>query len=382
MIKNVGKKKYLVRVYAPGPKRRSVSKVIYGPRDAAEAYELELKQRRSQGQPLTESRLTVAEFFDQWKGAIRERVRERTLNWYAGQFDNHIRPHLGHLKLVQLTPLEIETFYADKLKSGLSGRSVESFHSVLSSMYADAVRWQAVKQSPLRYVRMPKRRKVEMLSFTPEEAQRFIKATYSSPYGLPLRFALKTGLRPEEYLGLKWADIDFEYRDREGRRMGRVHVRQTVVPGKPGGGWWWSEPKSQNGYREVLLPVSLLQELKEHRAAQLSHRMSLGEHYQNHDLVFATPRGTPVDARSLSFRMFKSVLKEAGLSTSFRLYDLRHSWVTLSILAGADLKTVSRQAGHASVAFTLQVYGHVLPQMRETAADKLEALLVEANRTK
>ncbi|HEY0406042.1 MAG TPA: site-specific integrase, partial [Pyrinomonadaceae bacterium] len=187
-----------------------------------------------------------------------------------------------------------------------------------------------------------------------------------------------TGLRPEEYTGLKWPDIDFEYKDRTGKRRGRVSVRQTVIPGKPGGGWWWSDPKSESGYRDVLFPLTLLQEIIQHRAQQREHKLKMGRHYQDHDLVFATPLGTPINARMLSVRMHKEALTKAELSTDFRLYDLRHSWVTLSILAGSDIKTVSQQAGHASTAFTMDNYGHVLPEMRESALDRFEALLASS----
>ena len=57
------------------------------------------------------------------------------------------------------------------------------------------------------------------------------------------------------------------------------------------------------------------------------------------------------------------------------LYDLRHSFVTLSLIAGVGAETVSEQAGHATVALTLDTYAHVLPVMQETACDKLEGLL-------
>lgn len=381
MIKSLGRKKYLVRVYdgrdASG-KRRSVSRVIYGGRDLAERYELELLQKKNRGQPLSESRMTIGAFFDKWSAAIAERLKPWVLRAYRAQFDNHIRPAFGHVRITALRPADLEIFYAEKLRSGLSGRSVEYFHSILSSMYVDAVRWQDVSENPLKYVRRPKRDKKEMLCLSPVEAQRFLRATYAEDYGLVLRFALQTGLRPEEYAALRWADIDFEHRDREGRHRGRVNVRHTVVQGKPGGGWYDSVPKTDAGYREVLFPLELLRELREHRARQLEHRLSLGASYQDHDIVFATPVGTPVNHHSLSFKVFKRTVKAAGLSERLRLYDLRHSWVTLSIMAGADIKTVSRQAGHASVAFTLQTYAHVLPEMREAASDKLEALLKAA----
>ncbi len=73
---------------------------------------------------------------------------------------------------------------------------------------------------------------------------------------------------------------------------------------------------------------------------------------------------------------FKKIIERAELPKNFTLYSLRHSFVTFSLLAGVEPKTVSEEAGHASVSFTLDVYAHVLPSMKQSAADKFEKLLL------
>lgn len=381
MIDRISKNKYLVRVYngtdANG-RRRSTSKVIHGDRSVAETYELELLQRKNRGQPLSETKLTIDAFYKEWKESVRHQMKEKTILWLDGQYNNHVGPALGHVRLAALTPLEVEQFYAAKVETGLKGGSIKSFHALLSMMYKSASRWQYIGQNPMPMVKLPKFQKHEMKCFTPEAARAFMAASYHVLHGLVFRFALQTGLRPEEYLGLKWSYLDFDYRDRQKRHWGRVIVRETVIPGKPGGGWWWSTPKSESSKREVLFPLPLLQELQQHRVTQLEHKMKLGRHYEDHDLVFATPTGTPIKSTMLSYRYFKLALEKAGLPKDFRLYDLRHSWVTLSILAGGDIKTISKSAGHASTAFTLDVYGHVLPEMRENAVDRFSALFGSA----
>ena len=92
--------------------------------------------------------------------------------------------------------------------------------------------------------------------------------------------------------------------------------------------------------------------------------------------MFATPLGTPVDIANLRVRHFKPIIKRAELAENFTLYSLRHSFVTLSLLAGVEPKTVSEEAGHSSVSFTLDVYAHVLPSMKQNAAEKFEKLLL------
>jgi integrase len=102
--------------------------------------------------------------------------------------------------------------------------------------------------------------------------------------------------------------------------------------------------------------------------------MRLGQHYQQHDLVFADETGGPLTLKKITLRHLQPTLKRAGLRT-VSLYALRHTYVTLSLLSGVSPKTVSEQAGHSSVRFTLDHYAHVLPREREGASDKLETLL-------
>ncbi|MCU1264612.1 MAG: integrase family protein [Acidobacteria bacterium] len=205
---------------------------------------------------------------------------------------------------------------------------------------------------------------------SPAEAKRFLATTELSSWGLILKFALATGLRPEEYLGLQWAWLDLT-----DPKRGAAHVRRVVIELVKGGGWRWDDPKSKAAVRSVYFPAALVQEFKRHRIKQSELRLKMGSDYQDNDLVFATSVGTPIGRRFLTFYHFKPTLRRAELPKDIRLYDLRHSYVTLSLLSGVPPKVVSEQAGHARVSFTLDNYAHVLPEEREGASDRLERLL-------
>jgi integrase len=97
------------------------------------------------------------------------------------------------------------------------------------------------------------------------------------------------------------------------------------------------------------------------------------------DLVFRTALGEPINADSLA-KHFKSIVQLAGLPR-VRLYDLRHTAATLALAVGVPPKVVSEQLGHASVAFTLDTYTHVLPHMQDEAAAKFEAMLFKQGDT-
>jgi integrase len=154
-------------------------------------------------------------------------------------------------------------------------------------------------------------------------------------------------MSPEEYLGLKWSDIDLE--------KGTAVVRRALIRRK-GGGSYFGEPKTSRSRRTVPLPKTLVEMLTAHRRKQIAARLKAGAAYQNNDLVFATGEDAPHNWRNLAQRQFPAILKKAELALNFRLYDLRHSCATLLLVAGENPKVVSERLGHASVVLTLDTY--------------------------
>jgi integrase len=152
-------------------------------------------------------------------------------------------------------------------------------------------------------------------------------------------------MRPEEYLGLKWADIDLINK--------RVTVKRALIWRK-GGGWYFGEPKTTRSRRTIPLPDSIIRLVAEHRRRQMETRLKAGVNYQVNDLVFVTLKGSPLNPRNLTLRHFKPILKNAGLPNTLRLYDLRHTCATLLLGANEHPKVVSERLGHASVTLTLR----------------------------
>jgi len=142
-----------------------------------------------------------------------------------------------------------------------------------------------------------------------------------------------------------------------------------------GGKWEMGEPKTRQSRRTIPLPRSIAVELRAHRAAQASYRLETKANYHDLDLVFASQTGAPPDGQNLAYRTLKPILKAAGLSRKFRWYDCRHTCATLLLAAGENPKVVSERLGHATVAFTLDRYAHVLPGMQESASEHLERIL-------
>lgn len=308
---------------------------------------------------------TLGEYLDRWLAIKKQVLRENSWEWYRSCLDLYVRPTLGHIRLSRLSPQHIESLQADLL-TRVSATSVTSVRIILNGSLKKAVRLGLIRSNPVSATDPPKPDKSKRYPLTVEEALRFLDAGDGSRLGLYFRLALATGIRPEEGMGLQWASVKLGERG--------VLTVNRVIHRLRGGGWRWHEPKSKKGIRSIVFPGELVARLADHRKAQLEQKLRSGHYWENNDLVFCSPLGKPLGLTQLT-REFMVIRERAGLPSNVTTYDLRHAFVTFSLLAGVDAKTVSEDAGHASVAFTLDHYGHVLEEMRESASDKREELM-------
>lgn len=184
------------------------------------------------------------------------------------------------------------------------------------------------------------------------------------PHGLIFEVALVTGMRPEEYLALRWSDIDFE--------RGTATVRRALVRHKKE--FTFEEPKTARSRRSIPLPKPLIQKLARHKREQAERRLKAGCGWGNYDLVFCSETGTPHSVPNLTYRYFRPILTKAKLPR-IRLYDLRHTCATLLLIAEENPKVVSERLGHSTIVLTLDTYSHVLPTMQQGATARLELML-------
>jgi len=347
------------------------------------------------------NQLTLNPYLDQWLEVVKPRLSERTSADYADLLRRYVRPSLGNIKLAELSSINVQALYARLSDRGLSPRIVRYTHTVLSMALKKAVKWSMLRSDPTALVELPKQVRKEVRAFTPEQAAMFLKATKESNQGLALAFALVTGLRPEEYFGLQWKDVDW--------KQGTITVRRALIWRRAGGGggWYTSETtavfarmsrqktqqywvesrirpsysnenrcKTPQSRRTIPVPPSLMRELREHKREQSETRLRLGDRWRNHDLVFTAEEGGPLMISNLRRYHLLPTLKRAGLDgQGFTLYSLRHSCATLLLSAGENPKVVAERLGHANITLTLQTYSHVLPHMQQAASDKLERML-------
>lgn len=311
--------------------------------------------------------LTVAVFLDQWL-AMKHNLRSNSVRTYRCAIDKYIKPGLGSIRLRRLEAAQIDAWQGQLLKQKLAKATINGARSILFSACEKAVRMELLKRNPVTGtdgVGQGKAKPARHLSI--DEAQQLISACDYVRFGVLFELTIRTGLRPEEVIGLTWGDLDLS-----GAR-GSLHVHR-VVHHPEGGGWCWQEPKSESGKRTVLFPADLASRLTEHRRKQLEEKMKAGPSWQNNDLVFANHVGNPIRYCILR-KHFKNLLAHAELPAEIVTHKLRHFFVTSGLASGVDLKTVSREVGHSKPSFTADHYGDVVPEMFEGACDKREQLL-------
>ncbi|HEY3581274.1 MAG TPA: site-specific integrase [Pyrinomonadaceae bacterium] len=312
--------------------------------------------------------VTVAKYMDHWL-TTKLKIRDNTRHTYEATINRYIRPTLGRLKLSRLTASDVEQWQVDLLKR-LQPTTVATARTLLYGALNNAKKKNIIRSNVVEVTESPAHgtSKPKRYALTIEEALRFLETCQGSEFGLFFELMLTCGLRPEEALGVRWADIDLS-----GSR-GVMRIQQVIHRVK-GGGWKLEAPKTTNSERTIVIPNDLTAKLTDHRKVQLEKQLKAGPYWQAHDLVFCDPSGEPLGYVRV-YRWFKKVaLKHAELPQRVKPYDLRHAFVTFSLIAGVDAKTVSREAGHAKVAFTLDRYGDVLEEMHVTATDKREELM-------
>jgi integrase len=359
-----GDRRWLIRVYLGRDhetKRRNYhNRTIHGPMREAQAYLTKKLRERDLGRDLEGAKITLNEYLDRWiETAVKPRVREKTCQDYDGILRRYVRPMLGEKVLAGMRPLDLQTTYQQMIERGLSARTIRYTHAVVGSALRQAVRWRLLLENPADGLKLPQPAKGEIRVLTLEQARIFLRSALPTPYGAVLAVALTTGMRPSEYLGLKWQDLDW--------------TRQTVSVVRSlrrlNGRWCFADTKRSQSRRIIKLQNWIVAMLGNLRSLPVN-----GSDPEAVDLVFKTVSGHPINSDSLA-KQFKSILELARLPR-IRLYGLRHTAATLALAAGVPPKVVSEQLGHASAAFTLDTYAHVLPHMQDEAAAKVEAMLL------
>jgi len=319
------------------------------------------------------STLSLREYLlKEWLPAIRATVRPATFASYTMLAEQHIVPTLGTTKLQRLTPAAINALYGRLLESGrvkgeggLSVSSVRRVHAVLHRALRDAVRWGYLQASPAAGADPPKQsgNHTERAVWDRQQLLAFLDSLADDRLFALWRLLAMTGCRRGEALGLRWEDLDIE--------AGTITIRRSL--GVIDGEILLSDPKTKRGMRTIALDPLTLEALKAHAARQADERQEWDDAWVDSGYIFTRENGSSLHPYAVS-AMFRRHSRAAALP-EIPLHSLRHSYATLAISSGVNPRIVSARLGHATVALTLDIYSHVLPQADADAASQIAALL-------
>lgn len=275
-------------------------------------------------------------------------VKQSTYTVYAHFLKKYINPAIGGKHMHKIGAMDIQSFVSELLtEHGLSEKTCLNVFTQLRSMFKQAKLWGFIRKDPTEGLKRPRVPKKEMDFLTAEELALLLKHS-SDQYRLVFTTAAMTGLRQGELLALQWGDINW--------KTFELVVRRSLYQGK------FVSPKTDGSTRRVSLSPALLEALRGQYEAGS---------YSGSDLVFQTPSGTPINSKNMVRREFHPALDRAGVRR-VRFHDLRHTFASLLIEQGENVKYVQQQLGHSSAKMTLDQYSHLMPGTRIDAGEKLD----------
>lgn len=220
----------------------------------------------------------------------------------------------------------------------LSAKTIQHYHRLLSSIFATAVKWQVIFSNPCSRVDPPKAPRKEAHYLDEKQAVRLLTLLEDEPeqYRTMITLLIHTGLRRGELCGLQWSDIDFE------------HLTLSVsrsLSYQPNTGLTTSDTKTFSSRRVIKLTPDAAQILTAHKSEQDKLRESVGDQWDDHDLLFTQWNGKPIYPDTLTSWFHKFI--ERNNLPPVSIHSLRHTNATLLIAAGTNIRAVAAHLGHA-----------------------------------
>jgi integrase len=358
------------------PRRQKVQAGFETRKDAVAWFTKKAEELR-QGIAPADDRQTLDQYLTQWLTSIAGTVSSSALRDYRYQVETHIVPAIGNVRLTELRASHIEeavhTWQSKaagrrKKKVQLSSRTVGHFFATLRTALKRAVRQRAIAWNPCDGVNPPRVERKEMQALDAAGAAALVKACGESVIGAAIVTSLGTGLRRGELLALRWGDVDL--------KAGLLTVQRAVE--RSGCRTRFKDPKTKRSRRTISLPRFVVERLRRHRLQQAQWFWANRLGRTNAETLLFERAGEPWVPNTFG-TAFARALSDAGVP-HVRLHDLRHTFASMALAAGVDLKTVSTALGHSTISTTADVYAHVTDSLMRDAADRIDGVVTEALR--
>lgn len=338
-------------------------------------------------------KMTLGEWLDIWADTYLEGVKPRTVKIYKDDIRLHIKPYLAAVKLGELDTHTVQKYFNTLMTSGkkvpvrdkagkivkkggktvyetapLSAKTVKNVHGVLHGALRQAVINRYIPLNPADgdFCKLPKVQKEEIKPLDEKQIADFMKAIQGNRFEDAFLITLFTGLRQGELLGLTWDCVDFHNGILTISKQMQLHQDKDMKA-------YQLVPTKNSKARTITAALFVMECLRHRKIEQAKERLLAGPLWQQSGLVFTDATGNHITKPTL-YRAFKKAAASIGRPDA-RFHDLRHSYAVAALRSGDDIKTVQGNLGHATAAFTLDVYGHVTDQMKQDSASRMEQFI-------
>lgn len=320
------------------------------------------------------NKMTVAQWLDIWQAEYLGAVKPSTVISYKATIKNHLKPGLGAIRLESLAPHQVQSLYNSLSnpqpgQNTTSAKTIKNIHGVLHKALQQAVLNGNLRTNPCDACVLPKVIKKEIQPLDEDQISAFLKAIKGHRFEDLFTTTIFTGMREGEVCGLLWDCVDLN--------KGTVLINKQLQKMRQTGGEHRLVPTKNGKARSITLAPFVVSILKQVKKKQLADRLRYGECYESSGFVFTDELGRHLKPQVV-YRDFKKVVTDIG-SPSTRFHDLRHSYAVAAIKSGDDIKTVQENLGHATAAFTLDIYGHVTEKMKQDSANRMEQFIKSVN---
>lgn len=308
---------------------------------------------------------------------MRVKSKYSTFERYEGIFRNYVvNSEIYGVRLSDLKTIQVQRYYNALYSDGKTSSVIENLNKLLKSFLYYAVDEGYILKNPCsgKKIIIPRGKKsenTEIEIFSDNEISLLKKALAGHKHKCLILLALGTGLRQGELLALKWDDINFDTCELTVNKS----IKKVKIISADGVGerkFVEQSPKTKTSNRIVPIPSNLIKVIEEHKTIQEKQKSEAGTSYIDNNLIFATETGTPIVVKNL-FNSYKKLLANAGIPHK-KFHALRHTYATKLFERNIPLKTVQILLGHSDISITANIYTHVMPKEKVTAAEKLNDL--------
>ena len=336
-------RRYIVWYSSTDGKGRTETLPLGATLEDARLRQGELKRKKSQGETLLKTKLTVGELLDTWLEKAKPRLVPHTYKTYEWAIRDHLKPRIGYSRIQDLTASDLAAMRVEMVAAGLKKGSIDKIETPLKNALRVAARDGLISSSPfdklLPHERVKNDRK-EMRCLTKSELSTLLSNASSLRWRALFATLLFTGLRISEALSLTWTDIDF------------TSSQIRVIKGK-----------TKAAKRDVMMIPDLRSLLRRHKLKQPPGT----------DLVFATRTGLPINATDARQALYR-IEEKAGIPR-YTPHELRHTFASILIHQNEPITFISKQMGHANVKITYETYAHLFEEQESVtkASERLQA---------